>query len=457
MKRRCKNCENSIVEKRINAKFCSSACRAEYWRNQNEEDYVPLRKQNHSSFSEEREYKPANKLDRVIKGLKGILPDKNTSNKSELSKRENPRYLSLSHSLTGLKRVLAINTNTLIQLERQKKNQEREMEMIFPMIGTTIGIVVDLPKTKKGKKGESNKVNPWLRGLTVAVGLVGGMFLGESQKKARLQSLGEIKKNIQGIKEAIIRQKDKLTNLVHKISKTPEFLIDKNDIENNPSLIEDSLEEQLDCHLVPPNEIDLNDKIICSNELKKMNFISLDFKGKWQQLFGKPAISFHLVIHGKPGQGKSTFSLQFANYLASNFGKVLFVSGEEGFSKTMKDKFRENNAYNDNLFLADIHSFKNLKEIVKPDTYHFIFIDSLNNMGIDIEQLKEMRELYKNSTLITISQSTKKGQLRGSLEIEHESDISLKIEDGFAFATKNRFKELGYEYSIFEDYAKQTF
>jgi predicted ATP-dependent serine protease len=64
-----------------------------------------------------------------------------------------------------------------------------------------------------------------------------------------------------------------------------------------------------------------------------------------------------------------------------------------------------------------------------------------------------MRELYKNSTLVTISQSTKKGQLRGSQEIEHESDISLKVEDGFAFATKNRFKELGYEYSIFENYS----
>jgi len=113
-------------------------------------------------------------------------------------------------------------------------------------------------------------------------------------------------------------------------------------------------------------------------------------------------------------------------------------------------KFQNNNAFSNNLYLADIHSFEELIENVAPNTFHFIFIDSLNNMGVDILRLKELREIYRNSTLITISQSAKKGSLRGSLEIEHEADVSIKVEDGFAFATKNRFKELGFEYSIFK-------
>lgn len=214
-------------------------------------------------------------------------------------------------------------------------------------------------------------------------------------------------------------------------SKTPSLSLPKNDIK--------------DIKKMPKSP-----KVICSNDLKNMNFKSLNFTDKWYSLFGKPSIDFHLVVHGKPGQGKSTFCLQFAHYLAFNFGRVLYVSGEEGFSKTMKDKL--NDAYSENLFLADVRSYEDLKEIVKPNTFHFIFVDSLNNMGIEIEKLKEMRKLYANSGLITISQSTKKGQLRGSLEIEHESDISLKVENGYSFTTKNRFKELGYEYSIFENY-----
>ena len=453
MKRRCKNCDKSIIEKRIVAKFCSNACRAEFWRNLNEKGkQVPLEKQNHS-LSPIESQPTVNKLDSVITGLKGIVTDGNASKKIKLSKKETSEYISLNQRSIELKRVLTINTNNLLKLEHQQETQEREIEMIFPIIGTGLGFAVDLPKTKKGKKGKPNRENPLLRGLIIALGLVGGTFIGKSQKQSRLKSLEKTKKIIQTQKGAIARQRVNLAKLMLEISNTQRYSIDKNEKIMESNQLNNSREERLDYDVVPTNEVDLNDKIISSNELKKMNFRSLDFKGKWELLFGKPAISFHLVIHGKPGQGKSTFSLQFANYLASNFGKVLYVSGEEGFSKTMKDKFKENNAYNDNLYLADIHSFETLREIVKPDTYHFIFIDSLNNMGIDIEQLKGMRELYKNSTLVTISQSTKKGELRGSQEIEHESDISLKIEDGFAFATKNRFKGLGYEYSIFENYS----
>jgi hypothetical protein len=54
MKRRCRNCDKSIEEKRIVAKFCSSACRAEFWRNLNEKGkQVHLEKQNYSFSSEE--------------------------------------------------------------------------------------------------------------------------------------------------------------------------------------------------------------------------------------------------------------------------------------------------------------------------------------------------------------------------------------------------------------------
>jgi predicted ATP-dependent serine protease len=71
-------------------------------------------------------------------------------------------------------------------------------------------------------------------------------------------------------------------------------------------------------------------------------------------------------------------------------------------------------------------------------------------MKIDADKMKKIRERYKNSALITISQSTKDGKMRGSYEIVHDCDIAVKVENGVASTTKNRFKEKGLTLSVFE-------
>ena len=74
MKRECKTCRESIVGKRKNAKFCSSACRAEYWR---EGDGNYHSESNQLQPNEE----PAQKLNKTvttqISGLKGVSHGKN--------------------------------------------------------------------------------------------------------------------------------------------------------------------------------------------------------------------------------------------------------------------------------------------------------------------------------------------------------------------------------------------
>ena len=191
-------------------------------------------------------------------------------------------------------------------------------------------------------------------------------------------------------------------------------------------------------------------KIISSKHLKEQNYKALNFQGAFNELIGQPAVNFFCTVHGKPGEGKSTFCIQFANYLAENFGSVVYISGEEGFSKTLKDKVVNNHAESANLYFADISNFDEIKEEVIPDTFHFIFIDSLDTLKIDPTRMRELMELYQNSALITISQSTKDGKMRGSNEIAHDADVVIAVENGFAKTTKNRFKERDKEYPIFE-------
>ena len=149
------------------------------------------------------------------------------------------------------------------------------------------------------------------------------------------------------------------------------------------------------------------------------------------------------------GQGKSTFAIQFANYLAENFGEVIYISGEEGFSKTLKDKFRNNNAASEHLYLADLITYQDILNEIKPNYFNFIFIDNLDNMRICAQELKELRKLFINSALITISQSTKDGKMRGSNEIVHDSDIAVAVSNGVAETIKNRFEEKGRQFRIF--------
>jgi predicted ATP-dependent serine protease len=79
----------------------------------------------------------------------------------------------------------------------------------------------------------------------------------------------------------------------------------------------------------------------------------------------------------------------------------------------------------------------------------FILIDSFDNMRIDAEKLKQLRTRYKNSALISISQVTKDGKIRGSNEIAHDVDIEVIVTNGLAFTNKNLFKEKGREFQVF--------
>jgi len=75
-------------------------------------------------------------------------------------------------------------------------------------------------------------------------------------------------------------------------------------------------------------------------------------------------------------------------------------------------------------------------------------------MGIDPELMKAIKNKYKQSGIIAICQSTKDGKIRGSYQIVHDSDIAVKVMNGIACTTKNRFEEKGREFSVFEVYQK---
>jgi hypothetical protein len=158
-------------------------------------------------------------------------------------------------------------------------------------------------------------------------------------------------------------------------------------------------------------------------------FSTLLFTGKWKNLIGLPSEHFKLMIYGKAGSGKSTFSLKLADYLAQLGKSVLYVAGEEKFGYTLHEKIVRLNISSPNLYLND-------KLPTDLSKYDVVFIDSVNTLSLTPEDLEK---LPKSKAYVWIFQCTKEGNYRGSQEFEHNADSVIEINDMKATVHKNRF------------------
>jgi hypothetical protein len=174
--------------------------------------------------------------------------------------------------------------------------------------------------------------------------------------------------------------------------------------------------------------------VLTAEEMANRQLDLLDFFSFWLSLFGKPANNFTLMIHGEPHNGKTIFLLKLAQYLANNFGDVLYVSSEEFASPTMTKKVSEFlNPLPDRLHFAE--------NLTDPDLsqYNFVILDSVNDLGLRINDFKELRKEHPDTAFIFILQHTKSGNFRGGKDWEHLAEIVGEVEKGVISITKNRY------------------
>jgi hypothetical protein len=191
-----------------------------------------------------------------------------------------------------------------------------------------------------------------------------------------------------------------------------------------------------------------NEGIMSAGDLLKYEYNKYDFGGKWGALVGQPSINFHAMVFGRPKQGKSILSVQWAKYLSETFGRVLYVASEEGFSVTLQKKISEFAMANSNLDFANFRDFEQIKSAVNRGRYKFVFIDSVNYIKITPEDVETIKEENPGTAFITIQQATKGGQFRGSQEFAHNCDIIIQVEAGIA-SHQGRFQE-NTEMAIFD-------
>lgn len=165
------------------------------------------------------------------------------------------------------------------------------------------------------------------------------------------------------------------------------------------------------------------------------------------------------LISGEPGIGKSTIIIQAAAKIAADYGKVLYVTGEESAEQIKMRADRVCRGQLDNLFLLAETNMENIVHVQEELNPAFLIIDSIQTMYTDdlesapgsVSQVRacgnELMKIGKgkNIPVFIVAHVTKNGDLAGPKIIEHLVDCVLNFtgerdqELRILRAYKNRF------------------
>lgn len=141
-------------------------------------------------------------------------------------------------------------------------------------------------------------------------------------------------------------------------------------------------------------------------------FRTFDFDGIWKDTMDNPETTGGWIIYGDEKQGKSTFALMLANYL-TRFGKVLYISAEEGISKhfikTMQRMGLDDK--NRNFNIGEYQEWGELEErFKKRQCQKIIFIDNISKYIDEISKatLKKLLIDHPDKLIIFISHEERK-------------------------------------------------
>ncbi len=180
-------------------------------------------------------------------------------------------------------------------------------------------------------------------------------------------------------------------------------------------------------------------KLTTAKQAAEKEYDKLPFDGFYEKLVAQPERNFWMVVYGLPFQGKTTFSIGFAKYLAENMGNVLYVSAEQYDSEGLRQVIHSVGAAD----LTQLHFAPSLDSVESLAPYDCIFIDSANAANMSVDEMVDLREENEGKAFITILQSTKAGDFRGDQRWRHTPSIVIKIHDRKAVVEKNQYRASG--------------
>jgi len=145
-----------------------------------------------------------------------------------------------------------------------------------------------------------------------------------------------------------------------------------------------------------------------------------------------------ILLYGEPGIGKSTLTLQLANWVDED---MIYISGEET-EYQLSDRAKRLNITNNKLSILNESCIENILETLKKNSSKVLIIDSISVMyssqisgtSGSISQVRYITELLvayaktTNTCVYIIGHITKDGNLAGPKTLEHMVDTVLYFE-----------------------------
>lgn len=299
------------------------------------------------------------------------------------------------------------------------------------------------PLTKMLKLVKSEKVMPSIKFIKRYVSLQ-----GKTDIKAKAQKLFEDMQK--AVKVGVLTKTDKyadkvnamylnLYNLIYKPKQHNILDISKHELNGLIGIINSCACNGLDG--IDDEDEQPRNKVMSSVDFAKLQFDSIGFTGKWLNFIGDPAQGFTTMVFGKPKMGKSYLCIDFAGYLSRHHGKVLYVAKEEKLDATLQKKLNDTNVKHPNLFVSD-YLPNDLSD------YDFVFIDSVNKMELQPNDLDELKANNPAVSFIYVFQTTKEGNFRGSNHFQHDVDVVIEVPEKGKATQNGRFNQGG-EMQIF--------
>lgn len=154
---------------------------------------------------------------------------------------------------------------------------------------------------------------------------------------------------------------------------------------------------------------------------------------RWR--FGDP----HAVeLKGPPGGGKSTLATRLLVSAARRV-PVLYVAAEEGHSSSLAERLERaqlDELAGRRLSISDARTLTELDEDLSRSDAAIVVVDSVTHMGVSPEQLVPM--LLGRSWIVIVHLNAR-GESYGGNAWGGAADVSIRVEEGVATPTKNRF------------------
>lgn len=185
-------------------------------------------------------------------------------------------------------------------------------------------------------------------------------------------------------------------------------------------------------------EVDHGIEVVSARDLVKVAWDSVDVDAVCPGVRIQPRAL--LLIAGPPGAGKSTLALSLAN---TSSGPVVLFSAEERLGAAVGERLSRLGIHRGDFHIVGRATVDELVGLCRKTRASVLVIDSVQATTLLPDDLRTIINNLGLQMLIGTSQMTKDGSLRGSLELLHEADLVINIEDEQWSVTKSRFSPTG--------------